>query len=392
MDTLNLFPSMICSMGCEHCWEDDKTKEQSMDDSLLERLLSEARDTNLKILTLSWGELTDPKYKWELFNLLKKLSIWKEMAIILETNSWWAKNERSTNEQLDIFEESFISYLLLSMDSFHQRFIDVENIARVISSLKDRIININWINVRTFKSTIYSDRDLILKLSELIWEEIWSTSIHYIPHPKLLSSNLHITGADNDQWNNRILNWYKKQMAIFHTYAFYVINDSFAFSGFWSNQFLDITKVFDDIKRLEYLISADYLLWESTPPWMLNTLLDSNWIHIQQQFWMLKWRAEDKFEKSEQVGSWQDGKKSSEPALITNPAIIPDWSILPNCNWDSINNPDKHRIWFYPEMNLRDIQELMKNQNEMNSVRNIGFIEVYKILWKIVWGMLTQKF
>lgn len=116
--------TLTCNLACAHCIVESspqRTERLSVDE-VREALLS-ARDAGKKHVTFSGGEVfLYPKQMCEVIAYGRDLGL----VVDVESNAFWARDERTARRKLAPFVEAGISGLSLSADAYHVAYFPVQ--------------------------------------------------------------------------------------------------------------------------------------------------------------------------------------------------------------------------------------------------------------------------
>ncbi len=353
MNKISVMPTMGCNAGCGHCGNDEELKGLSMEEPVLEALLSEIKDIGIRHVVLTGGEVTNPGYVDILVKALRNSNLGEKAKINLHTNCWWGSSEEKAKDMLEKLAYGKVSGLVANTDSKHQEFIPLENVATVIKACEDSPVSVNTVKVTSYKSTYEADVEGIRRLAELLGEEITSTTFATIRKASM-----------DDFPFAELLGDYKKDMNVAQR---------------------AIDKIRDIKRKIHETVSPSYSLMHSTAEGMMDVLKEAGGMDGLCKLRDVYYAIGDS-EYSMLTGpsginvthNWAEivgcAKKTvseddvMHKALISkvplihytnmqDPAVMPDGSMLPFCTFAQINDRKRARLGVYPKTSLAEFEK-----------------------------------
>lgn len=130
IDNMAFFYTHKCNVACAHCvYSCNSKRKEKMNPKTVARQLKEAKEAGIKKVGFSGGEPL--LYKKELLGLIRKA---KELGLRTSTisNGFWATDKNKTVQMINELKKSGLDELKISVGSFHQQFIPIENIVRIL--------------------------------------------------------------------------------------------------------------------------------------------------------------------------------------------------------------------------------------------------------------------
>lgn len=369
LSEIAITPTTACNISCKHCAQDSRIKGMTMEDSVLEKLLLEIKDMDLENIYFSGGEITMDGYRQRLLGAIKNAGFDKDQEILFETNGWWGYSGQSAKKVFREMEDAGVKRLLLSTDSFHEKFIPLENIARVIKASKNSSVDLSNINVRSFKSTYNQDIDLIKRLSKKLGEEVKSTQAHYVPRYSSPSSSIPDfmleVCPDKRSKSRKILDDIQRRVR-------YFFNPNFSVRMNGGEGFVDMCEREGGIKGLRNISQIIYSIGKGSN---YNPLMGGSGINITQMWATREGVARKNIKRKDEIELKQSftlpyliddkeylfspTKRLVFPPRLDRVTIMPDGSIIPNCGWEYQNDYKRARFGVYPKMSLKEFEKTL---------------------------------
>lgn len=303
MEEILIMPTMKCPVGCRFCGNGPEVRKlPDMEDSVLERLLNEAKKEDIGEVHITGGEVITEQYKDKLIRALHKTKVGKGRDLLVATSGYWATSYKLARETLKELKSAHVSELSLSTDSFHVEHIPLENLANILKALDKVDIGLNSIRVFSLKSTVEKDAMLIKKLGELIGKPISKTSLFYRTRSSMNSYN---------GFKNPVEFGGLKNVSVLYSLG----KDS----------------------------SYDFIVG----PIGINA--DQNaatWDGIAKKFV----NSKDVFRRSHRKALLYDRRE------LIQPLVIADGSVLHDCAFNLINDWKRARLGVYPKASLKEIE------------------------------------
>ncbi|MBN2020252.1 MAG: radical SAM protein [Sedimentisphaerales bacterium] len=128
-----------CNAACEFCYYNCSPKQNGLMQVEMAitawSSLKELADVNVKV-HITGGE---PFLYWErLIEILQEAKIHKLTPVdMIETNGFWAANEKIISNRLKILDELGMNRLKISCDPFHQEYVDTSAVRRLAKNAKE---------------------------------------------------------------------------------------------------------------------------------------------------------------------------------------------------------------------------------------------------------------
>lgn len=136
MKSIVLNLTQKCNAQCAHCCFGCLPDSVNyLTNPEIEKIIHYAEShEDVKVISLTGGEAL--LQKAEVLNITKRLSsVGKEVTLI--SNGFWATNDRTTRRILTELTEAGLTYLTISFDDYHAKYIPVENIRRLLTISKE---------------------------------------------------------------------------------------------------------------------------------------------------------------------------------------------------------------------------------------------------------------
>lgn len=327
LSEVSIFPTLSCNVKCKHCGINRDVKSETMDDSLLERLLNDLCETDAGIV-ITGGEPLQEEYAYRLLDCLRNSGIGKENYVAIGTNALWAKSYEEAEQMIGQLEDANVSGLGIGTDEFHREFIPLESVANAINACLDSSIDVS-VHVRSFNSTVKEDTKAIYRLAELVGKEV--ATINYNPF---------------DNINTQKLMEPPRRCKI-------------PFIG----------KLFNKDKTdLKYNNRIDYVLGElGQNSFLVGSPLDSESIKIYHKHGVFKGDAKINlkeknlilkrlrvFPRKEVLHQLPEGSGCENEGVVV---VMPDGSLLPCCDFSMINSYKEINLGKYPETDIKSFEE-----------------------------------
>lgn len=315
MDSIIILPTIECNIDCGHCGQGRDLKGLTMEDSLLERLLNEVIETGIPDVRISGGEVTSLKYWDRLLGVLRQTKVGAGRDLTIETSGWWGASCNNAAKMVKDFESANVGQLLVSTDKFHEKYVPLRSLANLIQAIDGSQVNINVINVRSFKSTYHDDVDLIKRLAELTRMPISQTLVVYAD-PK----NIH--------------------------------SPKFQFHA----GFADIFQLFSGFEGLLSNIVHEvyYSLGENS---QIHPLYGPIGINVKQMWAIRAGVADENVVKNDLIHQSNDSRRRLfYDTKLSSPMVMPDGSLMAECYWTQMNDRFRARLGVYPEMSLTQFE------------------------------------
>lgn len=179
--------SYYCHLGCAHCMYDctpQRPKSIIKKENIF-KYIDEAISLN-KFTSFSFGE-QEVFFNLDLFIEVAKYLQSKKpsMPLTITTSSYWVKNYDHALKQFSLLKQLGLKAVLLSIDDFHQRSVNVNNVIESIKASLDlglelslqTIISRNSRNKDDFKKLIRKDLEHYCNIEEIEWIEHYYTPV-----------------------------------------------------------------------------------------------------------------------------------------------------------------------------------------------------------------------
>lgn len=135
INTIALLITDKCTANCDICcFECSMKKDALIDIDLVYRTIDEASTIpSIKTLGLSGGE---PFLFYEDMLRITDYATKNGLRVTCTTNSFWATNDEVTFEKLYELKKCGLKKVGLSIDQFHNEYVDIQNVKRVLAKCK----------------------------------------------------------------------------------------------------------------------------------------------------------------------------------------------------------------------------------------------------------------
>jgi|LSQX01.1.fsa_nt_gb hypothetical protein len=124
-----------CSAACGHCIiKSNTSREEKLSYETAREIIKVSSQNNKKAVILSGGEVF--LYFTEILNLTKYATECN-LDVLIETNGFWAKDITETKRKLSLLKENGLKIIFVSFDYFHSKFIQFDNIKRIMNISKE---------------------------------------------------------------------------------------------------------------------------------------------------------------------------------------------------------------------------------------------------------------
>lgn len=163
-ESICLYYTYQCNIRCDHCSYNcgpNRTEKMSMEDA--KRVLKGAVSSGKRVVELMGGELF---LNYEELSELIDYSSSLELEVTVNTNGFWGKNFEDAKAMLSDLSVCGLKSIILSVDTFHQKFIPLGYPLNIIQAAHDLGISV-WCNF-CFSADLEKDRNFLNKLKKKI--------------------------------------------------------------------------------------------------------------------------------------------------------------------------------------------------------------------------------
>jgi MoaA/NifB/PqqE/SkfB family radical SAM enzyme len=168
-----------CNAICAHCGSNcSPMRSEKLTVPKTKECLELISNLDIKIFTISGGE---PLLFFEEMQELFCYAFHLGLKFNLGTNGFWANEYKKTYEIISMLKTLGISTLLLSVDKYHQQFIELENILNIVNAAEKIGVKVK-ITINTIRDDVEGQKLISKLLSELIDKNCFIS----IKEPKLI--------------------------------------------------------------------------------------------------------------------------------------------------------------------------------------------------------------
>ncbi len=149
-----------CSLCCLSC---NPTRTEMLEDEIIEKVIIRLKDyRQVKCISVTGGEpMLYPEKVMKIADLVEKSN--KEFVIF--TNGYWCNSDDETLNILMQLKKKGLTKILTSVDTFHQKFVSIENVSRLVRICRSLGINVN-IHSSIINSNLFKTDMLLQQLGQ----------------------------------------------------------------------------------------------------------------------------------------------------------------------------------------------------------------------------------
>lgn len=161
-----------CTAECEMCCLDASINgEKVLNIDLVKKFIISAKDLeNIRVINFSGGEAF--LYYEDLIELIKCCKSINRYSTVI-TNGFWAIDSNTTFEKMQALKQAGLGSLGLSYDQFHKKYINIENIKRILRVAKN-------LDMRISIQSVMIKGDFGYKWIEELGNDLVDTSINFM--------------------------------------------------------------------------------------------------------------------------------------------------------------------------------------------------------------------
>jgi len=134
-ETIALFYTYRCNIQCGHCsFNCRPSRKEKMDLADAKKLIRAAKASGKRLISLSGGEIF--LYYDELSELVA-YSAEMGLEAVVDSNGYWGKTPEHAKEKLKPLIERGLKTILISADTFHQKFISIQSPFNILRAARE---------------------------------------------------------------------------------------------------------------------------------------------------------------------------------------------------------------------------------------------------------------
>ena len=190
-----------CDMCCFDCSPDNKEK---MNLEMAKRIVSDVADMQeITTIGLAGGEIF--LFYEEIIELIRFIKN-RGKKISITTNGFWGDSEEGANKIVKEIKKSGVSYMKISIDKFHEKYIDISSIYNILIACKKHGLSVS------LGSTVMKESNGIAHYTKMLGEAILEIPCINYPCYRIGRAKQNYTDADfysnNDYENQKCKEWH----------------------------------------------------------------------------------------------------------------------------------------------------------------------------------------